>query len=636
MAKLTKILMMGFLFLIMVCCLSNTINAGNRETFSPIERLFFDESKEALQQFGYKIFEDAAGFVAPTDIAVEPDYLLGSGDEVVISLWGLFEKEYRETIDRDGNIFLPKLGKITLGRRTFSQAKKDLKERFDHYYKNIRISITLGKIRTIKIFIVGEVKRPGSYRMSALSNLFHGLYLAGGPTKMGSLRNIRVMRGRRKETSFDLYPFLVSGDAGEDFHLSSGDTIFVPPIGPVAAICGNVKRPAIYELKGKTSLKDLIDIAGGFLPSAEISRIQIERIENFQKKVLFDVELSARISQRLADILLKDSDLVKVFSIEKRIYNRISLEGMVKHPGDYQLKPSMRLREILTPEELLPEASLSKAEIVRLKENGLTEIIGFSPEKLFKGEKQENIILKRWDRVIIRSAWEQVSNVDLKGEVKFPGQYTIRRGEKCSSLIERAGGYTSEAFLPGAVFTRESVKEKERRDLEEFIQRQGTILEKRKKGATDEEKRLIAEGETLLEELTKKVPLGRIVFHLGPLKKFKGSPDDLILKDGDTLDIPKPLAAVSILGEVNNPGAICYQEGKGLNYYLEKAGGFSKHADKKYLYVIRPDGTATAKPPLIGRGDAIIVPQMIKTRIGKVVKDIIQMIYQVSVGISSF
>ncbi len=626
--------MVCFLFF-SLCCL-NSIKADNQETFSPIEKIFLDESDEVLRQFGYNLFEGAAGFIAPTDIAVGPDYLLGPGDEVVISLWGLFEKEYREMIDRDGNIFLPKLGKITLGRRTFSQTEKDLKEKFSHYYKNIRISITLGKIRTIKIFVIGEVKRPGSYQMSALSNLLHALYLAGGPTKMGSLRNIRIMRKGKEKTSFDLYPFLLSGDTGEDFYFSSGDTIFVSPIGPVAAIGGNVKRPAIYELKGKTSLKDLVNIAGGFLPSAYLSRIQIERIENFQKKVLLDVELSAQVRERSADILLKDSDLVRIFSIEKRIYNRISLEGMVKHPGDYQLKPSMRLGEILTPEELLPEASLSKAEIVRLKENGATEIIGFSPEKLFKGEKKENIILKRWDRIVIRSAWEQVSKVEVKGEVEFPGQYTVRRGERCSSLIERAGGYTPEAFLPGAVFTRESVKEKERINLEEFIQRQGTILEKGKEGATDEEKRLIAEGETLLKELTEKVPLGRIVFHLSPLKKFKGSPDDLILKDGDTLYIPKPPAAVSILGEVNNPGAICYQGRKGLNYYLEKAGGFSKDADKKYLYVIRPDGTATAKSLLIGRGDTIIVPQRVKTRTGKVVKDIIQMIYQVSVGISSF
>ncbi|HCG76931.1 MAG: hypothetical protein COZ37_05025 [bacterium (Candidatus Ratteibacteria) CG_4_10_14_3_um_filter_41_18] len=632
MTKLIKILMVSFLFY-SGCC-SSAIRADNQETFSPIEKIFLDESKEALRQFGYDIFESKAGFIAPTDIAVGPDYLLGPGDEIVINLWGLFEEAYRETIDRDGAIFLPKLGKITLSRRTFSEVEKNLKEKFNQYYKNVHISITLGKIRTIRIFVIGEVKQPGSYQMSALSNLLDALCLAGGPNKTGTLRNIKLIKKEGQKLSFDLYRFLLSGENEGDFYLSSGDTVFVPSVGSVVAISGKVKRPAIYELKEKTPLKDLIEIAGGFLPSAEISRIQIERIENFQKKVLLDVDLSPQIKEESLNILLKDNDLVKVFSIEKRIYDRISLEGLVKHPGNYQLKPLMRLREFLAPEELLPEASPDKAEIIRLKEDGSTEIIGFSPEKLFKGDKEENIALKRWDRIVIRSAWESLSKVQIKGEVKFPGQYTVRKGEKCSSLIQRAGGYLPEAFLSGAVFTRVSVKEKEKERLKEFIQRHTIILEKEKNGATDEETGLIAEGESLLKELTGKVPLGRIVFHLSSLKEFKGSADDLILEDGDTVYIPKPPAAISILGEVNNPTAICYQEGKDINYYLEKVGGFSEHADKKYLYIIRPDGTAITKPSLIGRGDTIIVPQKIRTRTGKIIKDIIQMIYQISVAAS--
>ncbi len=365
------------------------------------------------------------------------------------------------------------------------------------------------------------------------------------------------------------------------------------------------------------------------MPSASLARIQIERTENFQKKVLLDVEPKN-------NLFLKDNDLIRVFSVEKRIYNSVSLEGMVKHSGDYQLKLSMRLNDVLTPEALLPEASLSQAEIVRLKDDGSIEIIEFSPKKLFKGDEQENIALKRWDRIIIRSTWERVSRVQVKGEIKFPGRYIVSCGERCSSLIQRAGGYTARAFLPGAVFTRESVKREEKVNLKEFIQRQATILEKEKSGATDEEKRLIAEGEILLKELSDKIPLGRIVFCLEPLQEFKGSSDDIILEDGDALYIPKTPAAVSILGEVNRPGAICYQEGKNLNYYLKKAGGFTKNADRRYLYIIKPDGTATTKSLLIGRGDAIIVPQRIRTRTGKIIMDIVHMLYEISEGVSLF
>ena len=628
MKKLIKISVVSFL-LLMICCLNKTI-ADNQKPLSPIENSFFAESKEVLRQFGYNIFETTVGFVAPSNIPVPEDYLLGPGDEVVINLWGPFEKEYRETIDRDGNLFLSELGKIGLGRKTFSEARKNLKERLNRCYKNTRIDIGLGKIRTIKIFVIGEVKRPGSYQVSGLSNLLNALYLAGGPTKNGSLRKIIVMREGKRKTSFDLYPFLLSGDTESVTRaMADGDTIFVPPIGSVAAICGEVKRPAIYELKEKTSLKNLINVAGGFLPSASLVRIQIERIENFRRKILLDVEPKN-------NLFLKDNDLIRVFSVEKRIHNSVSLEGMVKHPGDYQLKPLMRLNDLLTPEALLPEASLNQAEIVRLKNDGSIEIIEFSPKKLFKGDEQENIALKRWDRIIIRSTWERVSQARVKGEVKFPGQYIIRRGERCSSLIRRAGGYSSEAFLPGAVFTRESVKKKEEVNLRKFIQRQATLLEKEKKGATDEEEQLIAEGEVLLNELSDKVPLGRIVFCLGPLQEFKGSGDDLVLEDGDILYIPKTPAAVSILGEVNSPAAICYQNEEKLNYYLEKAGGFSKNADRRYMYVIRANGTATMKPSLIDRGDTIIVPQRIRTRTGKIIKDIVHMLYEISAGISLF
>jgi len=628
MKKLIKISVLSFL-LLMICCLNETI-ADNQKPLSPIENSFLAESKEVLRQFGYNIFETAVGFVAPSNIPVPEDYLLGPGDEVVINLWGPFEKEYRETIDRDGNLFLSELGKISAGRKTFSEVRKNLKERLNRCYKNTLIDIGLGKVRTIKIFVIGEVKRPGSYQVSGLSNLLQALYLAGGPTKNGSLRKIIVLRKGKRETSFDLYPFLLSGDTESVTRaMADGDTIFVPPIGLVVAICGEVKRPAIYELKEKTSLKDLIDVAGGFLPSASLERIQIERIENFRKKILLDVKPKN-------NLFLKDNDLIRVFSIEKRIRNSLSLEGMVKHPGDYQLKPSMRLNDILTPEGLLPEASLSQAEVIRLKNDGSIEIIEFSPEKLFKGDKKENIVLKSWDRIIIRSTWEQVSRVRVKGEVKFPGQYIIRAGERCSSLIQRTGGYTTRAFLPGAVFTRESVKRKEEVNLEKFIQRQATLLEKEKKGATDDEEQLIAEGEVLLKELSDKIPLGRIVFCLDRLQEFKGSSDDIILEDGDTLYIPKTPAAVSILGEVNNAGAICYQEGKKLNYYLKKVGGFTKNADGKYLYVIKPDGTATTKSLLIGRGDVIIVPQRMRSKTGKIIKDIVHMLYEVSASVSLF
>lgn len=628
--KRAKILAISICIVLFLTSYSESGEEKTAPDSSPIEESFtaaLGETTVKVEQFGYSLFsQSSAGFVSSTDIPASPGYLLGAGDEIVVHLSNMVEEEYRRRIDRDGNIFLPKIGKLTLGAKTFADAEKLVKEKIAGYYKNVRVSVSLGAIKSVRVFVVGEVEKPGSYQISSLSSPLQLLYLAGGVTKTGSLRNIRVMRRNKQIASLDLYPFLLSGESGQDIRLASGDTVFVPPIGKVAAITGNVKRPAIYELKGEISLEDLINMAGGLMPYAYLSRLQIIRVEDFKKRILFDMELGSADERQLEETPVKGDDLVRILSIDREIRNFVSLEGLVKHPGEYELKPAMKLSDLLNPEELLPEASLEQGEVVRTGKNGKTEIIEFSPEELFKGSQNEDVLLQQRDRVVVRSAWKETWKVLVTGEIVMPGQYVISSGEKLSSVLRRAGGYTSRAFLRGTVFTRKTVQEKELQNLNEFVRNTRALLTKQEQGADPDEKSLIDEGKTLLDELSKKTPPGRIVLHLADPEKLKNSDSDLVLEDGDMVYIPKHPEVVSVLGEVNNPGTTIYQKGKSLKYYVDKVGGFTRNADKKYTYIIKPDGTATGRSSFISEGDAIIVPQRVRTRTGKIVKDVIDML----------
>src|SRR4029077_2839102 len=231
-----------------------------------------------LRQYGYAMFAANVSTFAPVDdIPVGPDYVLGPGDDLTINVWGAVDSTLVRTVDRNGRIVLPKVGDLRIWGLTFSQADRLIRDELGRYFRGFQTSVTMGRLRTVSVHVVGEVCQPGVYTLSSLATVTNALYSAGGPTKLGSLREVRLLRGNVQVARIDLYDFLQRGDRTRDYRLESGDTIFVPTVGDVVAVAGEVKRPAIYEVQTGTRLADVVTLAGGITPTSYLKRVQIVR-----------------------------------------------------------------------------------------------------------------------------------------------------------------------------------------------------------------------------------------------------------------------------------------------------------------------------------------------------------------------
>ena len=301
------------------------------------------------------------------------------GDELQITLWGGVQEIYQVPVDRDGAIVLPRLGVVQVAGFTLEQLRSFLRRRFAEFYPDFQMAVTLGKLRSILIYAVGEVRQPGAYTVSSLSTILNALFAAGGPGKNGTLRDIRLMRQGQTVHTLDLYDLLLRGDKSQDRVLQDGDTIFVPVIGPVAGVAGNVRRPAIYEITAGTPLRVVLEAAGGVTSSGYLQRIHLERFVANQRKIVVDLDLATTppsAASSLWDTPLQDGDLVSVFPVSALLENVVELEGHVKRPGRYELKPNMRLRQLISGyDDLLPAAYLEYGEIVRHLQPDLQRII---------------------------------------------------------------------------------------------------------------------------------------------------------------------------------------------------------------------------------------------------------------------
>lgn len=579
------------------------------------------EQLNDLRQFGYSLFNRNISTFAPVeDVPVGPDYVLGPGDELRINIWGAMENSYIVAVDRNGRIYLPTVGPVRIWGLTYAQAEKLVQMQLSQYYKGFQISVTMGHLRTIKIYIVGEVDQPGAYTISSLSTLTNALFAAGGPRKTGSLRTIELKRNHNTENTYDFYSFLLHGDKSKDTRLESGDVVFIPPIGPVAGIFGQIKRPAIYELKGAIRVSDLIEMAGGLTPQSYLKRIQIIRPKPNAETEIIDIDLSdskgkINVSN---DIEVKNGDLVRVYHTDSRIYNTANLSGSVKHPGDYEVKPAMRLSNILPPDALFPEAYPDTIEVVRYKADLTTDVIHVNLRKAWEGDQAHDILIRPRDQIFVRSEYKPGGTVILMGEVKLPGTYNIERWERISSVIKRAGGFTDKAYIKASVFTRISLQIKEKEVLDSFVnQVKESLLSQQTTSFsyTAEDRTLqqmqIAQQEQQLNLLASRVVLGRIVVRLDNLDKFEGSPDDIVMEDGDTLRIPKEPPQVMVFGSVRNPTSILHKKNANIGYYINRGGGMTKYADTKEMYLLKADGSAVVgflKLRDVEPGDAIIVP----------------------------
>lgn len=602
-------------------------NIASIENLSKIRLYGYDAFKKMQDSSDTQGSSNLSSYISDVETPVPTDYVMGPGDSFKVTMWGISEGIFDVTIDSQGDIVLPKVGVINIAGIKYGALQPFIQKELGRYYEQVNVNVTMGKIKTIRVFVVGEVAQPGSYAVSSLSSIYSLLFQAGGPTKSGTLRNIQLMRNGKKIANIDLYKFLLAGDKSQDKHLTSGDTIFVPTRGPVVGITGNVNRPAIYEIKDNTDLADIISLAGGFSPLSYLNRVQIERIVAHQKKIMVDEKLSN--TQKKFNILVQDMDLIKVYPIFSEIQNVVYLEGHFKYIGPYEYKPGMRLKDVVSSKNLLkPYPYLPKGEVVRFDPDTLqTEIFDIDLGKLFTGDEKQNIQLMPNDKVRAGSDFRPQSRVILDGEVVVPGEYIIKDGETLGSVLKRAGGFTQRAYLFGAVFTRQSAQIIQENASTKFLDDlEKRLLEEEIKLATNsvlapervvQKENSLQKNKQLIEKLKSSLAIkGRVIVNLDNIANFENSPSDFAMENGDKLYVPPVPDIVSVLGEVYNPSSVVFQKKSQGEYYLKKVGGVTANADKSSLYVIRADGSVISGYSKVAYmvllpGDTILVPQVI-------------------------
>lgn len=816
----------------------------------------YQEIDTNLRPFGYEFFRGSAVSVLTErrDIPVPGDYRIGPGDEVRMLLWGRVNAQYNLVVDRDGNITIPQIGPIPVAGMTFTQMEGHLVKQSEQIV-GANINVTMGALKSIPVFVLGDVRRPGSYTIGSFATITDALLLAGGPTDIGSMRNVQLKRKDKVVVTFDLYELFLKGDKSKDSILQAGDVVFVPVSGPIAGIAGNVKRPAVYEFKGRSNLMGLIDLAGGMLPTGYTQQIQVERIMRGERQVVIDINDKDLIKSK--DFILQDGDLIKIFPIVDMEGNVVYLDGNIKRPGKYEYKPGMRIRDLLKDAtEFLPETYFDYALIKRLLPPSLeTSLLPFNLGKVFfeydainnvellpqdrififaqsafkdrpsysiegavrsagkfplsdntrvkdallsaggithetymeeaelyrtdpktkqvsvrrfdvskaisgdplhnitikdfdrivfhsiwertykktvnvygevlkpgqyqftegmtigdlvfaagnilesayldeaevttqvtennklvrfehrkiklfealKGNAQHNILLKPYDSLFVKrlSDWRKESFATITGEVLFPGRYPLRKGEKLSSLIERAGGYSETAYLKGGVFTRVPIMEIQQRQIDDMVNRLerqilSTALSKTQTALSAEEageqKNIQEQQKALVASMRSVKAKGRVSVKFDNPDKLKGTPGDIELMDGDVIAIPQTPSAVSVIGSVYNQTAFLYRPDASTKDYISLAGGMTKEADAAEIFILKVDGTAVGRHQqsnlfnmhwnpktmrlesgthvavMLDPGDTIVVPpQVEKISWLRDIKDVTQVLYQIAV-----
>jgi polysaccharide export outer membrane protein len=692
-----------------------------------------------LKPFGYDLFKDSARAMSRTDdLPVSADYTLGAGDQLTVQLFGAQNRTLRLVVARDGRVNFPELGPIPVAGKKFDAVREDIETRVARQMIGTQASVGMGDTRAISVFVMGEAERPGSYTVSGLSTITSALYASGGIKTTGSLRDVQLKRRGTVVRRIDLYDLLLRGDTSQDIKLQPGDVVFIPPVGPTAAIDGEVRRPAIYELRGNTPLSALITLAGGFTPEADERRVTVVRRGDDQRLVAVDVPqtsaqgraerlrngdsirvarvrptldvgvvleghvfrpgavawreglrltqlipsvdelrpnadlgyvlirrempqdrrlvvLSADLGAALrapggdADVRLAARDRVIVFdasasrrpvlepllaelrrqSVLDAPTEIVSVGGRVKAPGEYPLEPGMRISDLLRAGGQLDDAAYgSKAELTRLKSTGTeraSELLEVDLAAVRRGDPAADVTLQAFDTLTIKELpeWGKQEIVVLRGEVRFPGSYPIRRGETLRSVLERAGGLTALAFSDGAVFTRRELQEREQQQLDQLTERlqsdlAATSIQLSQGAQTGQTAQSVASAQGLLGQLKSSRALGRLVIDLdGVLQGSIGSRSDILLRDGDQLVIPRLRQEVTVLGEVQNGTSHLYRSGLTREDYINLSGGLSRKADKNRIYVVRANGSVVARESgwfgsggqvAIQPGDTIVAP----------------------------
>ena len=506
-----------------------------------------DETK--LERFGAALFRNSAAVADKSTLSVPvgPDYILGPGDELVIDYWGSSSQHIQRSVDREGRVSIPEAGSVVVAGRTLGEVQQTIQKMLSRQLRGISVDVTLGKLRTVRVYVVGDVKNPGAYDISSLSTALSALIAAGGPTDTGSYRTVKHFRGKALVEEVDLYDLMLKGVSSSEVHLESGDSILVPPIGPQVTVAGKVRRPAIYELRKEQTLDQILDLAGGVPVTGELSRIRVERVQAHERKEMISVNVSGGAGIQAADdafrrFRIQDGDIVTVLSILPYSNRAVYLEGHVFRPGKFSYKDGEKVTDLISSyDDLLPEPA-ARAEIVRLHPPDFTPVVIPFNLRDVLSKKVEAPSLEPFDTVRIFGRYETDGpKVSIFGEVLRPGEYPLSERMTAADLLRMSGGFKRSAYQQEADLTSYSVIDGDHVDLDH-----------------------------------REVPIGRAL---------AGEADtDVLLKPGDVLTIRQIGGwndiggAISVSGEVMHPGRYGIQRGEHLSSILKRAGGFSNEA----------------------------------------------------------
>jgi polysaccharide biosynthesis/export protein len=693
----------------------------------------------ALKPFGYDLFDRQISTFAPsTDVPVPANYIIGPGDQLSLELYGNKNAQLRLTVGRDGRVSIPELGPVYVAGQLFTSAKQEIEAQVERHMIGVHANLTMGDTRSVRVFVLGDVKYPGSYTISGLGTITSALFAAAGVQPIGSLRKIELRRHGELVRKLDLYDMLIRGDTTDDARLLPDDVIFIPPIGPTVTVDGEVHRPAIYEVRNETSINEIIQLAGGLTPEADTAKVALTRIDGALHRVVLQVDLSANAGRseavhngdslrvarlrptldagvvvqgyvytpgayayhdgmRLTDVLRSVDDLkpnadlhyvlirretapdrrisvlsadlvtalqnpdsaanlplmardrITVFDLQssrdrvieplledlklqsniQRPEDVVRIDGRANVPGSYPFESGMTVRDLVRAGGGLSDAAYAgTAELTRYEvvdgESRKTQLIQVDLAAALRGDAAANVQLQPFDSLSIKEiqAWTDRETITLKGEVKFPGRYSVKPGETLKSVMLRAGGLTQYAFPRGGVFTRKELRDREQKELDmlairmqddiAFVALQGTVANQA--GAAS----ALSVGQSLLAQLRQTKAVGRLVVNLpSMLASPVGSQYDVVLRDGDQLIVPKVQQEVTVIGEVQTVTSHLFRPGLSRDDYISMSGGTTVRADKGRIYVVRADGSVVANEGSrwfagsglrIEPGDTIVVP----------------------------
>lgn len=667
---------------------------------SNFQRFVQQATGRSLPIYGQQLFGAPSGYAPVSQAAVPNDYILGPGDEIRLQVWGSIDAELSLVVNRHGQVNLPKVGVVNLTGVRAGDLESVLRSKIGRIFTNFSLNATLGRLRSIQVYVVGQARQPGTYTVSSLSTLINALFEIGGPGNTGSMRNIQLKRDGRIVGRMDLYDFIARGDRSGDVPLQPGDVIVIPPVGPRVAVLGAFEQPAIYELKGAGSIGEVLALGGGLSVLAKPGKALLERIDPAadRPRQVEDIALDKTGLQHS----LRDGDILTLFEISPQFANAVTLRGNVAEPLRYPYTAGMRVRDLIPSREalitpdyykrknllvlfdkaektdaadvelgvrnLLDEVSWDYAVIERLDRASLTtQLIPFNLGRaVIDGDDQHNLALQPGDIVTILSKKDlrvpqnrQTRLVRVEGEVAAPGIYQVEAGETLPQLLARLGGVTPNAYLYGAEFTRESVRSQQQKNLDTVIRKlesqlqaeSGRQLANTKTGG-DAQLQLLAQQQQL-DRMKAFKSNGRVSLELPPTHVDLTKLPALPLEDGDAIHIPSRPGFVAAVGEVYNENAIIYRPGRTVGDVLRSAG-VSEDAEPGNAFVLRADGSVKSARDSkslfrmssfddveLMPGDTVVVPAKLDRQNGWTkfvtgLKDWTQVLYQMGLGAAAW